>query len=522
MTSPAEAAQAPDSGLWLRLDPRMLLVHPVREVGRFLPALVALVFVGGGMRGGGIPWEVLGVVVPVALGVLRYVTTRYRIHDGRVELRQGLLQRRSRTAQLDRVRTIDLSSSLVQRLLGLSTVRIGTGAAGGSEDIDLDGLPTERARELRTSLLAVAQEEHQHLPDTDPAQDPTQDHATETEQRPAPPPAPEEPPVLRLDVSWVRYAPLTSAGLAAAGAVFAVIAQGGQQLDLARRVDDLDAGVAGGPLAWVALAVVVALGVLAVSSVLAVLGYLVTNWGLELRRTTNPRGRAEWRLTRGLTTTRETSVDVERLAGMSVDRPLGLRLARAGRASAIVTGLDGGSEGSLTLGPPAPAAVVDDVAGRVLGSTEPFTAPLRPHGPAAVRRRWTRALLPALVLGAGLVLAVVVLDAPLWLLVPAMAAPLVAAPLAADRARTLGHALVDRHVVARSGSLLMRREALAAHHVIGWNLSDTWFQRRVGLTTLTATTAGGRQAVTVLDVPEEEAVVFADEAVPGLLSQFRA
>ena len=48
MSSPAEAAQAPDSALWLRLDPRMLLVHPVREVGRFLPALVALVFVGGG------------------------------------------------------------------------------------------------------------------------------------------------------------------------------------------------------------------------------------------------------------------------------------------------------------------------------------------------------------------------------------------------------------------------------------------------------------------------------------------
>ena len=78
----------------------------------------------------------------------------------------------------------------------------------------------------------------------------------------------------------------------------------------------------------------------------------------------------------------------------------------------------------------------------------------------------------------------------------------VAALLAWDRTRSLGHALVVGHLVARSGSLVRRRRILEVDHVIGWNLRATWFQRRAGLTTLVATTAGGNQAVEVLDVPE--------------------
>ena len=77
--------------------------------------------------------------------------------------------------------------------------------------------------------------------------------------------------------------------------------------------------------------------------------------------------------------------------------------------------------------------------------------------------------------------------------------------LAADRVRSLGHALVAGTSWSRSGSLIRRREALETAGVIGWNLRSTWFQRRAGLTTLVATTAGGQQSVTALDVPEDDA-----------------
>ena len=82
--------------------------------------------------------------------------------------------------------------------------------------------------------------------------------------------------------------------------------------------------------------------------------------------------------------------------------------------------------------------------------------------------------------------------------------------------------LISGLLVARSGSLARRREALAVGDVIGWNLRATWFQRRLGLTTLVATTAGGRGAVTLVDVPVSDAVALANAALPGLAEQFLA
>ena len=52
-------------------------------------------------------------------------------------------------------------------------------------------------------------------------------------------------------------------------------------------------------------------------------------------------------------------------------------------------------------------------------------------------------------------------------------------------------------------------------------LHSTWFQRRAGLVTLVATTAGGSQRVVVVDVPEDVAVALAGHALPGLVDQFR-
>ena len=138
----------------------MLLVHPVREVVRFLPVLLGL-FVAG-CASGGRPWQYLGVLVPIALGVLRYLTTRFRIAQGRVELRRGLLNRHVLSTPLDRVRTVDVTASLIHRVLGLATVRIGTGTASTDSDerLDLDGLPADRARGLRAELLHVAPVAH--------------------------------------------------------------------------------------------------------------------------------------------------------------------------------------------------------------------------------------------------------------------------------------------------------------------------------------------------------------------------
>ena len=61
---------------------------------------------------GGEPWQLLGVAIPMALGLLRYLTTSFRITGGRIELQRGLLNRHVLSTPLDRVRTVDLTSSL--------------------------------------------------------------------------------------------------------------------------------------------------------------------------------------------------------------------------------------------------------------------------------------------------------------------------------------------------------------------------------------------------------------------------
>jgi putative membrane protein len=104
--------------------------------------------------------------------------------------------------------------------------------------------------------------------------------------------------------------------------------------------------------------------------------------------------------------------------------------------------------------------------------------------------------------------------------VAGLAAFPVALALAADRSRSLGHALTDGTLVTRWGSLARRRCMLATDGVIGWNLRQSFFQRRAGLATLTATTAAGRQHYAVTDVPAGTAVRLADDALPGLLTPF--
>lgn len=471
---------------WQRLDPRMLLVHPIKEVGRFLPVIIGLLIAGGASGAG--PWTLVGVGLPVGLGVVRYLTTTYRIADGRVELQRGLLQRHTLATPVDRVRTVDLTASPIHRVLGLATVVIGTGsvASDGDERIELDALPREEAARLRAELLGTS----------GPAGAAAPDGGAEGEQV-----------VARFEPRWLWYAPFSGTVLVGLGAIIGGAFQLSESIDIRVSEDDL-AAIGQGFVVAVAAAAVLLLTLLAVG------GYLVTNGGFVLSRYG-----AAWHVRRGLLTRRETSIDVARLAGVSLGEPAALRLARGRRVGAIVTGLSGTQASSAVLLPPAPRVIGYDVAAAVLGTTTPMTSPLLPHGRAATARRYTRALVgaaPFAVAAATGTLA----GGPAWLPVLGVLPLGLALLLAWDRARSLGHAFVEGHVVMRSGSVLRSHDALAAGHVIGWNQRATWFQRRAGLVALAATTAGGKGQVRVPDVPTGAAIALAEAATPGLVGQF--
>lgn len=507
---------------WQRLDPRMLLVHPVRELVRFIPFLL-IAFVAGNSQGGDV-WHYAAVAIPVALGLLRYLTTTFRISAARVELRRGLLNRHVLSTPIDRVRTVDLTASPIHRVLGLSTVRIGTGTTShrGEERLDLDALPTPRARELRRELLRQSDEDQVDEDQVDEDRlDGDRVHAAGGPSAYVPIPAWRTPPgreVVRFEPVWLLYAPLTSSGVVIAVALLGAASQVLNGANLWSRLPDAHLG----GLTWGVVAVltlVALLGTLVVVSLLAVAGYALTNWDFTLVRShagTSP----SWDLRRGLLTTRDTSIDAGRVRGVSLGTPLSLRLAGAARLTAVVTGLDRKQRGSAVLVPPAPRNVATRAAAAVLEDGTALDAPLTPHGPRARRRRYSRALLGAGLVDAALVAVVLVGGLPHGLIALALLPPAVALALAADRARGLGHRVDARWLTLQSGCLTRRRVVLQNAGIIGWTFHATWFQRRLGLVTLVATTAGGRQSYAALDVPDVLGVDLARRAVPGLLEPF--
>lgn len=475
---------------WRRLDPRMLVVSPLAGLIRLLPAFVVVLVTGqeGDLTRVWVSVGIAGLVV--VLGVVRWRTTQYRITPERVELHSGWLRRQRRSVPRDRIRTVDLTARLEHRLFGLSVVKVGSASGSSTEHsgLSLDAVSKGEADLLRRELL---------------------DHAP---VRPGAPAPVEE--LARLDWSWLRFAPLTFSSLAGVGviaaAVFNLLGELGINPWELGAVDDAAGRLTRAPI-WVAVAIVAA--VVLVTAVIGALLLFTERW-FAYRLTRERSGEeSALRVRRGLLTRRSLSVADRRMRGVEIVEPLLLRAGRGAQTRALSAGLARDAQGGV-LQPPVPRAEAHRVASAALREppSEITGAALRRHPRAALQRRLTRALGPAaVVVVAGFIVA------PVWawlLLVP------VAALVAWDRYRNLGHQLTSRYLVSRQGSIARRTVALQRTGVIGWTVRQSIFQRRAGLVTLEAVTGAGTGGYEVLDLAAADAAALADAAVPGLLSSF--
>lgn len=519
---------------WRRLSPRMLLIHPVKELSRALPGLVVLLLAGSG-SGHGPLWGLIGAVVVTAMSVSRWFTTRYRVSADQVQIREGLLRRRTLAARLDRVRTVDVTSHFLHRALGLARVEIGTGVSDrkGQSALKLDGLPAEQAARLRGELLhrsaavgtapAVTSVDLA-MPGLAPSgligsgvSGQAADAVEVVED--------EEVEIARFDPAWIRYAPFTLSGvftgLAVAGFGWRLVSEDQVHLDQLGPLTAAKNRLDGAPVWLLVLGAVVAV---VVFIALASIGrYVLAFWNFRLTRHSG----GTFHVARGLLTTRATSIDVRRLRGVGIAEPLLLRLVGGARTVAIATGLEVGraasaGRGGTVLLPDAPRGDAQRVAAEVLGRPDIVTAELVGHGQTARLRRFTRAAAGAAVIVAAAGVAWQLLPFGGWVWLAALVLLPASVPLAADRFRNLGHLVREGLLVTQSGSLVRRRATLETDAIIGWNIRRSYFQRRAGVATLVATTAAGRQAYRLLDLPLDEARRLADESVPGLLAEFSA
>ena len=317
-----------------------------------------------------------------------------------------------------------------------------------------------------------------------------------------------------IDWSWLRFAPFSLARLVVLAAAVGALSQFGDELPVA--------DVAESAWAWVqqfALAVVIGgliIGGLTGWVMVAVSGYVVQWWDMRLTREAG-----SLHLTAGLFTTRSISVEEQRVRGVEMKEPVLLRLVGGAELSTLATGV--GSGGVTAVLPPCPQGVARSVGADVLGSSTAMSVQLTRHGPAARRRSWTRNLAFASSVLAATLLSMIWIDLPWWvpLLVAAVGFSL-SSVVAEASYRNLGHAATAEHLVVGSGEVARLRTVLEHDGIIGWVLHQSWFQRRLRLATLVATTAAGAEKVVARDIPLSAAIRLADRCTPGVLSHWLA
>ena len=517
---PPRAVSGELDGEWQRLDSRMLLIGPARALKEFaIPAVIAVVGITSSASMSP-AWLIPGVIGLIVVGAVPWFTTTFRMTQTHFQRRSGLINKEQLTAPLERIRSVDLESSLLHRVLGLSKVQIGTGV--DDTRIELNALSQEQAENLRVVLLTKI------APDavaTDPGPDAPEAPIGRGPEVPtsAPVAEPVRAPVVELaviDWSWLRFAPFSLGRLVLLAGIFGLIAQFGDELPIL--------GMKSANAGWERLRAFSLPVTLTIGSIVALLAWLVVSiggyvlqwWNLRLVR-----DNGSLRLTTGLFTTRSTSIEEDRIRGVELTEPGLLRLVGGAELAALATGI--GEGGSTTILPASPRDLAAAVGERVLGLHEPQPSNLLQmalvgHGERARRRCLTRAQWPTmgwLLLG-GVVAGT---GGPLgW---PAYA--VVATTLAVGGVLIglmayahLGHARTSEHLIAGDGYFQRRRIVLESDGVIGWVVTQTWFQRRVDLATLAATTAAGAEEVVIRDVAHHVAIAFADAVTPGLLTPF--
>ncbi len=488
----------PGAGGPRRLHPATPLYGMLSAFGR-LGVVVAFVLLTGGLAA--LPL----LVILAGVFVHRYVAwTRFSYHLDGTTLRidEGVISRSQRVVPCERIQKVDLVQNLFHRMGGVAVLRVETAGGPGGAEVDLAVLGRADAEQLRARLLAAkatarAAGGGSTAPDA-PGQAPSSRWSP-------PPPAPSSgwaasvPPPAPLDAGWaeepeqvlLRIGPARLALAGVTGAQLAVMfAVVGWLAQLLRDVppqllEDLDPTTVQPPsevviVAGVLVLILLWIGLAAGASIVTDAGYTLALAGDEVR------------VRRGLFEQREATIPLGRVQVVRVQRSI-LRRGIGMAALRIQSASDGGKGARVTV----PIVALGEVP-RLLDALLPGGGPSGPVAPSAADRRpalarppraarqraIVRRVLPTLAVAGPLAVA----TRPWGLLGLLAVAP--AAALGVAYYRSLGHARLPDHVVARAGVLVEETAVVPVAKTQSTRVRSTWFQRRRGLATLYVDVAG--------------------------------
>lgn len=473
----------------MRLHP---LSVPLRAVSRaigfawaFLVGGVALSQGNPVLTGGAAVAAVVAVLAVVGYEVAYFRRFDYELTDDSLDIASGVFSRREREIPLRRVQNVDVTRSLVARLLGLAEVDVET-AGGGSTEANLRFVSREEAARLQATVRERRGAGERSNTDRD---DTSESAATKADDDERPgdatgsPPGEFEPaPVgergeLLFELSdrdlllygLLSFDPRLLSGVLAF-ATFVVPSLG-------RRVDIPEVGL----VVAAAGVLVVGVGVWLVSAVLRIVQF----YGFRLRRVGD-----DLRYERGLFERRDGTIPLSKLQTVSIEENVLMR--RYGFASLAVETAgyapgqspSGGSEAAVPLAPR------DDIFG-LAREVEAFGEYDLSRPPERARRRYVRryALAALAVVAAGVLASRFLVSFPWYALVALV--PL-SVPAAARAHATRGVHAGSDHVVTQQGWWRRQTTVVPNHRVQTVIRNQTVFQRRWDLTSVVVDTAGSQ------------------------------
>jgi putative membrane protein len=492
-------------------------LHPASVVlGVNLRQLIqALLFpiVAGFATGRALTFGLLGVFGVVALGyrVLAWQRFTFSFDGEVVRVDEGVLSRNHRALDVARIQQVELDRGAIQRLFGLAALRIETAGSSSEVEVELGVLPEPDAQALREAVRASRARAlaARHAGASDGHADAAAGRAEDLDD-PFALAEPTRREVGRIPLRHVVLAAITGAQLLVFPAVLAAafqfvgeLASNAMEQAVERLVEVglmAPQELLNGPRLSTVVLVVVTTVVLSLATAVAAgvlreANFVVTRVDEDLH------------FSRGLLSTRDSVVPLRRVQLVEIQRNWARRVL--GVASIRIHSAGGSADAARRVALP---LVRDAEVDRWLGELLPGVSAvptLHPHPPTAQRRAVLRWVRPNLVL-AGMVWL-------LWLLLPdpaldvlpellrdvrwwVLVLPVLAAVLGMVEYRQLAHGVTDLVVASRQGALSVSTALAPLVKVQAVATRRSYFQRRLGLATVTARVAGPGGDVEVLDV----------------------
>ena len=346
-----EEAGTPLSGVH-RGSALSLITGAVSGLGvAFGVSLVAIVRTVGGNVAKDLPGVIAIAIAIVALSVVSSVITwrtrTWELTDAGIMLRSGLVTSRQLQVPYEHIHTVNMSSNLVERVLGLMTLDLDTGAASSEgEATRIRGLQAGIAEALREELFrrkaAVLADQGLDARTADA------DASAEADDEASPTaPAPSPDACYTLTTAQLVFAALTEARVVAQAVAFLILIV--QGINLLQESELVNLSDVAGDIAVLPVALIIGVAALLLALALIVgfaVSFVMSLIGYAGYRAERAAGRIS--VERGLLSRTSHTVALERIQSINIRQGLIRQLIGYAEVRASVVGAIGSSDETST------------------------------------------------------------------------------------------------------------------------------------------------------------------------------